>query len=245
MNVLTKNDSVFEASSSCPGCGSILGLKFLLQSYENLENTVLVTSPGSISSMGKAGLHVNFVNSRNPAATARGLAKANPDLNVVVYAGDGFTNTIASSLLAAKENFLYVCHNSSILSRRDFAKILGFRTAYTATASVAYYEDFISKLKKSQQKTGFKFIELFAPCPVTMNYDPSNTVEIGRIATETGLWPLYEIENALTITKIPPRIEPVQRYMETLRITMTEEEQKALQDYVTKNWKSLNEGKIV
>jgi len=252
VEILTKLDRVFESSNSCPGCGSILGLKFLLQSLDRLDNVILVTSPGHISAMGKAGLHVNFVNSRDPASTARGLAKANPELNVIVYAGDGFTNMNLTSLLSANENFIYICYNNlghtniGLISKiKELAKIVGYKSAYTATASIAYYEDFINKLKKAFSRTGFRFIDLFAPCPVLLNYDPSNTIEVGRIATETAIWPLFEIDGSLSVTKIPPRIEPVQRYLETLKAIATENEVQALQEYATKNWKALNEGRMI
>lgn len=251
MDILTKTDPVFESSNNCPGCGSILGLKFILQSVENLRNTVIITSPGSAALMGKAGLKVDFINSRNPVATARGLAAARPDLNIIVYSGDGFTNLNLPSILSARENILYVCYNNLGYANMDirtgtkeFARIVT-NAVYTATASVSYYEDFVAKLKKAFSKTGFKFIDLLAPCPVLWNYDTSNTVEIGRMATESLFWPLYEVDGTLSVTKIPPKIEPVQGYISAVKLSMHNEEVQALQDFVNKRWKSLNEGKMV
>ncbi|MEM4713132.1 MAG: hypothetical protein QXQ61_01125, partial [Candidatus Bathyarchaeia archaeon] len=34
-----------------------------------------------------------------------------------------------------------------------------------------------------------------APCPTGWRYDTSKTVEIGRLAVQTGIWVLYEIED--------------------------------------------------
>jgi pyruvate ferredoxin oxidoreductase beta subunit len=42
---------------------------------------------------------------------------------------------------------------------------------------------------------GAKYIHVLAPCPTGWRYDASKTVEIGRLAVQTGMWALYEIEN--------------------------------------------------
>mgnify|MGYP001608400463 CR=1 FL=1 len=107
------------------------------------------------------------------------------------------------------------------------------------------YEDFISKLRKVFSKTGFKFIDLLAPCPVLWNYDPSNTVEVGRVATESLFWPLYEVDGSVAVTKIPPKIEPIQSYIDMLKMSLSNEDAQAMQDYVNKRWKALNEGKVI
>lgn len=251
MEILTKLDRVWE-SSHCPGCGSILGLKFVLQALERLDNVILVTSPGEISLLAKSGLRVNVVNSRNPAATARGLAAAQHDKNVIVYAGDGFTEMTLPSIIDIKENVLYICYNNfgySLLDKmhtKEFATHFIYKANYTAIASVAYYEDFIKKLKKAFALTGLRFIDLLAPCPALWKYEPSNTIEIGRMTTESMVWPLYEItESGVSITKIPSKIETLQHFLDVLKIKMPENEVQKEQTMLNKRWKALNEGKII
>jgi pyruvate/2-oxoacid:ferredoxin oxidoreductase beta subunit len=251
MEILTKLDRVWE-SSHCPGCGSILGLKFVLQTLDKLDNVILVTSPGEISFLAKAGLRVNVVNSRNPAATARGLAIAQPDKVIVVYAGDGFTDMTLSSVLEVKENVLYICYNNfgySLLNKfliRDFAPRIAGKAGYVATASVAYYEDLIAKLKKALPMTGLRFIDLMAPCPALWKYEPSNTIEIGRMATESTLWPLYEItERGVAVTKVPAKVETLQRFLDAIHLKLPEHDMQKEQDRLNRRWRALNEGKII
>lgn len=250
MEILTKLGRVFE-SSHCQGCGSILGLKFVLQALERLDNVILVTSPGEASFLAKSGLRVSVVNSRNPAATARGLAVATDKL-IIVYAGDGFTEMTLPSVLEIRENVLYICYNNlgySLLGSqkiRSFAGHFAGRSAYAATASVAYYEDFIAKLKKCLLLSGMRFIDLLAPCPALWKYEPSNTIEVGRIATESLVWPLYEITDAgVAVTKVPAKAETVQQFLDVLRIKKSEQDLQKEQDMVNKRWKALNEGKIM
>lgn len=68
------------------------------------------------------------------------------------------------------------------------------RIPYIATACPSYPLDFVKKLRKAKEIKGTKFIHLLAPCPTGWRYDTSKTVEIGRLAVQTGLWALFEIE---------------------------------------------------
>ena len=42
---------------------------------------------------------------------------------------------------------------------------------------------------------GPKYIEVLAPCPPGWRFSMERTVEMGRMAVETGAWALYECEN--------------------------------------------------
>ncbi|MGB9713468.1 MAG: pyruvate synthase subunit PorB [Candidatus Bathyarchaeales archaeon] len=65
---------------------------------------------------------------------------------------------------------------------------------YVATACPSYPTDLVNKLRKAKEIRGTKYIHILAPCPTGWRYDPSKTVEVGRLAVQTGLWALYEIE---------------------------------------------------
>ncbi|MEM3566875.1 MAG: pyruvate synthase subunit PorB [Candidatus Bathyarchaeia archaeon] len=65
---------------------------------------------------------------------------------------------------------------------------------YVATACPSYPIDLVNKLRKAKEIRGTKYIHILAPCPTGWRYDPSKTVEVGRLAVQTGLWALYEIE---------------------------------------------------
>ncbi|MGQ9624695.1 MAG: pyruvate synthase subunit PorB [Candidatus Bathycorpusculaceae bacterium] len=66
---------------------------------------------------------------------------------------------------------------------------------YVATACPSYPIDLVNKLRKAREIRGTKYIHILAPCPTGWRYDPSKTVEIGRLAVQTGLWALYEVEH--------------------------------------------------
>ena len=68
------------------------------------------------------------------------------------------------------------------------------RIPYVATACPSYPIDFINKIRKAQEIKGTKYIHLLTPCPTGWRCDADKTVEIGRLAVQTGMWVLFEIE---------------------------------------------------
>jgi len=65
---------------------------------------------------------------------------------------------------------------------------------YVATASAAYPLDLYDKIKKAKTMSGPKYIHVHTPCPAGWGFDPRYTVKIGKLAVETGLYDIYEIE---------------------------------------------------
>ncbi|OYT56900.1 MAG: 2-ketoisovalerate ferredoxin oxidoreductase [Candidatus Aenigmarchaeota archaeon ex4484_14] len=84
---------------------------------------------------------------------------------------------------------------------------------YVATASVAYPDDLQRKVKKALSIRGPKFIHVQAPCPIAWRFDSSMTVSVGRLAVETGMWVLYEIENGILKINQRPTGKKVEEYL--------------------------------
>jgi pyruvate ferredoxin oxidoreductase beta subunit len=68
---------------------------------------------------------------------------------------------------------------------------------YVATCSVSEPIDLYNKFLKAKSIKGLKYIQIFAPCPPGWRYDTADTIQEARMAVDTGLWPLYEIENGM------------------------------------------------
>jgi pyruvate ferredoxin oxidoreductase beta subunit len=233
----------------CPGCATFLGMKLLLQT---LDNIIIVNATGSFTTYGK-NLNVPFIHAGlNAAAVARGLAHSATGSKIVVFAGDGATSMNIGALLEAKEDIIYICANDrgyntiNYALEKSFSKHLTHNASYIATASVSYPQDYITKLKKAATLQGFKFIDLLCPCPALWKYEPSNTIEVGRVAVETGLWPLFEFENgAVSLTKRPNRLEPVENFNHVQkRFHIGEVERHVVQERINRAWKQLVDGRL-
>lgn len=108
---------------------------------------------------------------------------------------------------------------------------------YVATASISYPEDFMKKVKKAKETEGPAYIHLHQPCTTGWGFDPSKTIEIGRLAVETGAWLLYEIEEGeFRITYRPIQRKPVTEYLEAQRRFkhLKEKEKAKIQEYIDK-----------
>lgn len=73
--------------------------------------------------------------------------------------------------------------------------MLDHNIPYVATASIAYPGDLYDKVIKAKSIKGFKYIEIFAPCFTGWGFDPSQVIEMSRMAVKTGAWSLFEAEN--------------------------------------------------
>ncbi len=76
---------------------------------------------------------------------------------------------------------------------------------YAATAAVAYPSDLRKKVRRALAVDGPTFLQIHAPCPLGWGHDGSKSVEIGRLAVETGLYPLIELERGELTGVMPIR----------------------------------------
>ncbi len=86
---------------------------------------------------------------------------------------------------------------------------------YAATTCVAYPLDLMNKVRKALSYEGPTFMHMLTPCPKGWQFDEKMTMEIGKLAVETGMWSLYEWENGdYKYTHIPKKYKPVGEYMQ-------------------------------
>ncbi len=116
---------------------------------------------------------------------------------------------------------------------------------YVATACSSYIKDLYEKIKKAKDIEGTKYIHILAPCPPGWRFDTDLTVEIGKLAVETGMWALYEIENGVFRLSSPSKRvmdpskrKPIQEYIKLQgRFKgITDEQIRELKNYVDRQW---------
>lgn len=78
------------------------------------------------------------------------------------------------------------------------------KPAYAATICGAEPQDLTRKVEKLKTIKGPKMLIALAPCPTSWHFEPSATIQVGKLAVQSGLWPLKEYENGrIRHTKIP------------------------------------------
>jgi len=85
---------------------------------------------------------------------------------------------------------------------------------YVATATVAELHDLEYKVKKAMGFRGARYLHVFVPCPLGWGAASSDTIELARLAKETGLFPVFEAEygEITGVSKIR-RHTPVEEYL--------------------------------
>jgi 2-oxoisovalerate ferredoxin oxidoreductase beta subunit len=66
---------------------------------------------------------------------------------------------------------------------------------YAATGSLAYLEDLRRKMVKAKETKGFRLLMIDGPCPPGHKTEPAQSIEVGRLAVESCLFPLFEVEH--------------------------------------------------
>jgi len=85
---------------------------------------------------------------------------------------------------------------------------------YVATACPSYPLDLIEKVKKGARIKGPAYIHILSACPTGWRLPPELAIKVGRLAVETGVFPLYEVENGRYRLSIDTgKLRPVEDYL--------------------------------
>jgi pyruvate ferredoxin oxidoreductase beta subunit len=91
---------------------------------------------------------------------------------------------------------------------------MAHRIPYVATASVADLRDLEYKVEKAMKIHGARYVHIHVPCPLGWGSEPKQTVQIARLAIETGLFPLFEAEaGQITERTFIRHQKPVEEYL--------------------------------
>ena len=113
---------------------------------------------------------------------------------------------------------------------------------YVATATHSYPIDFMEKVKKAREIKGPAYIHCLSVCPTGWRAAPELCIELGRLAVETGIFPLYEVENGrYRITEMPDNLRPVEDYLKVQgRFRhLTPDQSKIIQERVNLEYRKL------
>jgi pyruvate ferredoxin oxidoreductase beta subunit len=84
---------------------------------------------------------------------------------------------------------------------------------YTATACPTFYTDLQSKVKKAQAANGPAYLHILSVCPTGWRIPPEKSIEYGKLAVDTGIFPLYEVENGVwKLSRKPKELKPITEY---------------------------------
>ncbi|MCK9230315.1 MAG: thiamine pyrophosphate-dependent enzyme [Syntrophales bacterium] len=172
-------NSAFAANASCAA-----GLVAALRAMNRPDVNVLALS-------GDGGTYDIGIQSLS------GAAERNTDFIFACYDNEAYMNTGTQRSGATPMGALTT--TTPILTKRDhkkdFIKIMeAHNIPYIATVSPSFPIDLYDKFVKAGRIKGTRYIQIDTPCPPGWGYPSKDTVRVGRMAVETGIFPLLEIE---------------------------------------------------
>jgi pyruvate/2-oxoacid:ferredoxin oxidoreductase beta subunit len=176
-----------------------------------------------------------------------------------------------SGAVERNENFIYVCYDNeaymntgiqrssstpygawtTTTTGRDWKKLrkknivevlVAHRIPYAATASIAYPEDLLRKAQKAKDMKGSRFLHIYASCPTGWRIPSEMSVKIARMAVQTNIFPLYEVEDGLRYTiNYKPREYLVREYfkLQGRFRHLTDQDLDQIQQMVNEDWELL------
>jgi pyruvate ferredoxin oxidoreductase beta subunit len=85
---------------------------------------------------------------------------------------------------------------------------------YVATATVADLHDLEAKVRRAMEFRGARYLHVLVPCPLGWGSAPCDTIRVARLATQSGLFPVFEAERGevVAVTSIRNRVS-VEEYL--------------------------------
>jgi pyruvate/2-oxoacid:ferredoxin oxidoreductase beta subunit len=264
---LPKMEIMGSGSRDCPGCGVALSMRYALKALG--RKTVLVIPASCCSIPDDPFTHCAFnvpvfqTACQRAASAAFGVRsgldfQGKTDVQIVVWAGDEEGCKIEFQALSEdikrNENFIYVYLDNLV---NDIAETLGPKTqarkslveimvtqgiTYAASATVAYPQDFVGKFKKAKRIKGTRLLYLLSPCPPVWKIPENLSVHIARLAVQTRIFPLYEVEKGekYTLSPVPKKL-PVGEFLrpQSRFRNLTKKQVAVIQRRVKTKWECL------
>lgn len=114
---------------------------------------------------------------------------------------------------------------------------------YVAQSTAGYLSDIEAKVKKAVETEGPAYLQILVPCIPGWKIKPDQTLQIGKLAAQTGLYPILEyingkLANKLTLTKKTPiekYLQPQGRFSHLFKTPAGKKQLKHIQEIADAN----------
>jgi pyruvate ferredoxin oxidoreductase beta subunit len=130
---------------------------------------------------------------------------------------------------------------------KDVPRIMeAHRVPYVAVTSAAFPTDVYDKVAKARAMRGLRYVHMHTPCPSGWGFDPALSVRLGKLAVESGIVVLYEVEHGVfrltgrsaALAKAGAALTPVGEYLKAQSRFkgLDAEAEAAIQAWVDERW---------
>jgi len=104
----------------------------------------------------------------------------------------------------------------SMQRKKDMIAVaLAHRVPYVAQTTAGFLSDITAKIKKAASIEGPAYVQILAPCIPGWKIKPEQTMKIGKLAAQTGCYPIIEYTNGqlTSAMKVPQPQPSVDEYL--------------------------------
>ncbi|MBD3407793.1 MAG: pyruvate ferredoxin oxidoreductase [Candidatus Lokiarchaeota archaeon] len=136
--------------------------------------------------------------------------------------------------------------------KKPIAEIVAaHKIPYVATVTPYHHRDFINKFRKALEVEGPAFIHAYSPCPRGWRSDTAKSMELAKLAVETGIHPLYEIidgeeyimsgpsKRLKELTPVDDYMKPQGQFRHLFKDPQWEDFRKQIQTWIKEDWELL------
>jgi pyruvate ferredoxin oxidoreductase beta subunit len=268
-NVIPKEEFAVSGHRACTGCAEILALRLALKGFG--KNTILAMATGCMEIVStplpttdrilrKKGkipdkdVHVVAVAGDGGTAdigmqALSGALERYHKFTYICLDNEAYMNTgiqrSSSTPFGAMTTTSPPGKNSIGQStwKKDMPKIaVAHNIPYVATACPSYPFDLLEKVKKAKLAEGPSYLHILSVCPTGWRSATDLSIRYGRLAVQSGVFPLYEVENGkYRLTYDPGPLRPITDYLKGQgRFRhLTPDSISTIQKRITDEWEAL------
>jgi len=184
-------------SSGSAGLGTAAGLKALMRKGKMKKepiNVIAFCGDGGGADMGLSAISATL---------------SHPDYNLLIlmYDNESYANTdiqlSGMTPYGANTTFSTPGKVKRIMHHRWKKNMAGMLAAghptcrYVATVCMSFPVLAMNSVRRALSIGGPTFIHSLDPCPKGWDYDPIQSHELGELAVQSGVWPLFEVDNGV------------------------------------------------
>ncbi|MDO8735019.1 MAG: thiamine pyrophosphate-dependent enzyme [Elusimicrobiota bacterium] len=230
--------------------------------FENAAATIsgIETAYNSLKKKGKISEDINFIAFGGDGGTydiglqaLSGAMERGHRILYICYNNEAYMNTgIQRSSATPKGAHTTTAPSGKkstgkVQARKDLTAIMAAHNIpYIAQTTLSFQNDLITKVQKALAINGPAFINVMQPCCLGWIYPPEETVRLGRLAADTCVWPIYEVENGTyKLNYKPKEKKPVADWLKSqgrfkhLFSPGNENLLEQIQEDVDKNWEKI------
>jgi pyruvate ferredoxin oxidoreductase beta subunit len=156
-------------------------------------------------------------------ACLSGMFERNDDVLYVCYDNEAYMNTgvqrSGATPPAARTSTTPVSrdHPGNVFGQGKNLPLIAMahEIAYVATATVADLRDLEAKVETAMGLHGARYLHVLVPCPLGWGSASGDTIKVARLATQSGLFPVFAAERGEITAATPIRRQvPVAEYLE-------------------------------